>query len=148
MVGLLVFTLYCLNYSPAGISLALLAGSFDSCHAARLQSGEQGLQLVLHHEHGCVGHHHGGVAKALTFFAQPATAGDPDHVIQFNSSDNLRSQSQMLPPALSQVELPAPAATEILIAVSNPNLTVSTSPRPPPRECGRLACLRSTVFLI
>jgi len=148
MVGLLVFTLYCLSYSPVGISLVILVGSFDSCHEARLQSGEQGLQLVLHHGHRCIGHHHGLVARTLTLFAQPATPGNPDHVIQFRSTNNYCSQTQLPSPTLPQMELPAPAATKISIAVSNPNLIVSTSPRPPPYECGLLACLHSTVFLI
>jgi len=126
----------------------MFAGSLDSSHEARLQSGEQGLQLVLHHNHGCGGHHHGVMAKALTFFAKPATAGNPDHVIQFSSTNNFCSQTQLLSPTLTQMELPAPDTIEFSIAFSNPNLTVSTSPRPPPHECELLACLRSTVFLI
>ena len=148
VTGLLVLALYFLNYSPAGISLAMLAGSFDSTHEARWQPAEHGLQLVLHHNHGCIGHHHGVMAKALTCFARPATPGNPDHVIQFSSVNHFCSQTQLLSPKLPQLELPAPAATEFSLEFSNPNLAGSSAPPPPPYECRRLACLRSTVFLI
>lgn len=148
VAGWLALALFFLDYSPVGIFAAALAGSFDSTHEARVQSGEHGLQLVLHHGHGCIGHHHGMVARTLTFFAQPAMAGNPDHIIQFGSADNFSNPTQMLPASPALAGLPFPALAEISVAVPNSALAVSEAPRPPPYECGRLACLRSTVFLI
>jgi hypothetical protein len=120
----------------------------DSTHDARLQSGEHGLQLVLHHGHGCIGHHHGIVARTSTVFAQPATAGNPDHVIQFGSSTSFSSPSHAIQPTLVQGSLPAPALNEISTALPRPPLAMLEAPRPPPHEYGQLICLRSTVFLI
>ncbi len=148
VAGWLVLALYFLDYSPVGIYAAALAGSFDSTHEARVESGEHGLQLVLHHTHGCIGHHHGVIAKTLTIFAQPATAGSPDHVIQFGSADHFSSPAQMLPSSLAVAGLPLPALAKISVGVPNSALAVSQAPRPPPYESGRLACLRSMVFLI
>ena len=147
VAGWLVLALFFLDYSPAGVFAAALAGSFDSTHEARVQPGEHGLQLVLHHGYGCVGHHHGVVARTFTIFAQPATATNPDHVIQFGSTDNFSSPTQMLQPT-AQAGLPVPALDEISIAIPTVALAVSEAPRPPPCECGQLTCLRSTVFLI
>ena len=146
--GWLVLALYFLDYSPVGVFAAALAGSFDSTHEARVQSGEHGLQLVLHHTHGCVGHHHGMVARTLTLFAQPATAGSPDHVIQFGSADNYACPTQMLQPTPADAGLLVFTLNEISLPVPNPAFAVSQDPRPPPCECGQLTCLRSTVFLI
>jgi hypothetical protein len=148
VAGWLVLTLYFLDFSPVGIYAAALAGSFDSTHEARVESAEHGLHLVLHHTHGCIGHHHGIVARTLTLFAQPATAGSPDHVIQFGSADNFSSPTQMLPSLLALAGLPLPALDEISVVVPNSALAVAEAPRPPPCECGLLTCLRSTVFLI
>lgn len=148
VAGWLVLALYFLDYSPVGIFAAALAGSFDSTHEARVESGEHGLELVLHHTHGCIGHHHGMVARTLTLFAQPATAGNPDHVIQFGSANHFSSPTQMLPSSLALAGLPLPALAEISVAVPNSALVVSEAPRPPPYECGQLTCLRSTVILI
>jgi hypothetical protein len=146
--GWLVLALYFLDYSPVGICAATFAGSFDSTHEVRVQSGEHGLQLVLHHNHGCAGHHHGVIARTLTLFAQPAMTANPDHFIQLGSADSFSSQTQMLQPTLAQAGLPVPAPNEISIVVPNSALAASEAPRPPPNECGQLVCLRSTVFLI
>ena len=148
VAGWLVLALFFLDYSPAGVFATALAGSFDSTHEARVQPGEHGLQLVLHHNHGCAGHHHGVIARTLTLFAQPATAANPDHFIQLGSADSFSSQTQMLQPTLAQAGLPVPAPNEISIVVPNSALAASEAPRPPPNERGQLVCLRSTVFLI
>jgi hypothetical protein len=148
VAGWLVLALYFLDYSPVGVFAAALAGSFDSTHEARVQTGEHGLQLVLHHTHGCVGHHHGVVARTLTFFAQPATATNPDHVIQFGSADKYACPTQMLQPTLTHAGLLEFTLNGISLPVLNPAFAASQAPRPPPCECGLLACLRSTVFLI
>lgn len=148
VAGWLVLALYFLDYSPVGGFAAALAGSFDTTHEARVESREHGLKLVLHHTHGCLGHHHGMVARTLTLLAQPVTAGNPDHIIQFGSADNFSSPTQIPPSSLALVGLPLPALAEISVDVPNSALSVSEAPRPPPCECGRLACLRSTVFLI
>lgn len=148
VAGWLVLALYFLDYSPVGVFAVALAGSFDSTHEASVESGEHGLQLVLHHTHGCLGHHHGMVARTLTLLAQPATAGNPDHIIQFGSADNFTSPTQILPSSLALAGLPLPSLTEISVDVPNSALSVSEAPRSPPCGCGRLACLGSTVFLI
>jgi len=148
VAGWLMLALCFLDYSPVGICAAALAGSCDSTHEARVQLGEHGLQLVLHHPHGCIGHHHSVAAGILTIFARPAPAGSPDHVIQFGSADNFSSPTPMLPASLALAGPPLSALDEISIGVSNVALAVSAAPRPSPGECGRLICLRSTVFLI
>jgi len=148
LAGWLLLVIFFLIYSPVGICAAAILGSLDSTHDARLQSGEHGLQLVLHHGHSCIGHHHGIVARTLTVFAQPATAGNPDHVIQFGSSSSFSNPPPVLQPTLVQGWLPTPAFNEISIALPRPSLATLEAPRPPPHDYGQLTCLRSTVFLI
>lgn len=146
--GWLALVLYFLEYSPVGISATAFAGSLDSNHQVQLQAGERGLEVVLHHYHGCSGHHHGVIAQALTLFAQPATATNPDHVIQFGSADSFSIPTQILSPNSAQTEMPMPLAGETSIAVPNPAFASSQVPRPPPFACRLPACLCSTVLLI
>jgi len=147
VVNWLVLALYFLDFSPVGICATALAGSLDSTHESSVQLGEHGLRLVRHHNHGCIGHHHGIVARTLTLIAQPTTAGNPDHVIQFDSADHFCSPPQMLQPTLAQGELPVPVLDEIF-RFSSRAPVVSEVPRPPPREPGSLASIRTTLFLI
>ena len=118
-----VLALYIFDYSPMGIGAAAFTGSFDPNHKIRFQTDGGGLQLVLHHSHGCIGHHHGIIARTLTLFAQPATNANPDHIIQFGSVGQFSSPTQVLPSKLTQARLPMPAPAEISIAIPNPALT-------------------------
>lgn len=148
VAGWLVLALYLLEYSPVGIYAAALGGSFDSSHEVRVHWGEQGLQLVLHHNHGCFGHHHGIVARTLTLFAQPATTANPDHVIQFGSNDGFSSPTQIAPPKFASAGLPLPVLNNSFLVLPSVTLGTSEVPRPPPALSGLFASLRSTVILI
>ena len=88
------------------------------------------------------------VARTLTLFAQPATAGSPDHVIQFGTADVSSSPTRILPPSPAQAGLPVPVLNEFSVTLPNPALTEAQAPPAPPLEFGRHACLRSTVILI
>ena len=125
-----------------------ILGSLDQDHHAWFQPGADGLRLVLHHEGNCAQHEHHGVARALTIFAQPASATDPDHVLQFASGDCVRSES-------AKVISGAAASTTAHFAFTAP-LTGQSSriefKRPTigarPNPVARLLHLRSTVLLI
>lgn len=148
VAGWLVLALYFLDYSPVGIAAAALVGSLDPAHEVQVQFGASGLQLVLHHGHGCHGHHHGVIAKTLTIFAQPASTANPDHLLKFGSANFFANTAQVRPSTLSLAELPLPVLDLISLGLPNSSPVAAESPRPPPGEQGLLACLRSTVFLI
>ena len=143
-----VLVLYLAVYAPAGLGLAALVGSFDSSHQVQMSSGERGLALVLHHGRNCAGHRHGVIARALTCFAQPATATDPDHVIQFGDADTLSRKAQIAVPSLEGSESLAPVLTEVVLDSCADNARSLAPPHPPPSECRPVCCLRSTILLI
>ncbi len=127
--------------------MAALLGSLDPAHHAAVYGGEQGIRLVLHHGAACGRHHHGAVAKVLTFSAQPSTPTDPDHVIQFGSVETYRRQAQTVIPACLSVEQPALALVELPLLSSGERLCPARFSAPPD-ESGQLNCLRSTILLI
>jgi hypothetical protein len=97
-VGWCALLLYSGACTPLGLELAALAGSLDPNHQLMIGGREPGVRLVLHHASRCVSHHHGLAARALTLFAQPANAANPDHILQFCSADTLKGQSQTFAP--------------------------------------------------
>jgi len=140
--------LYLALYAPVGLGLAALLGSFDSNHQLQMRSGERGLALVLHHGPNCAGHRHGTIAQALTCFAQPTSATDPDHVIQFAAADAFARTAQLALPSLQGSESPAPVLTEVVLASFVDNAGSLAPPHPPPGDCGLACCLPSTILLI
>jgi hypothetical protein len=84
----------------------------------------------------------------LTFFAQPGTTANPDHVIQFGFPDNHLRQAQAS--LLSRIHVVQAGLSPIghFTGISFPAVIVSEHPPPPCAECGQLLCLRSTVLLI
>jgi len=148
VAGWSALAVYLVVYAPIGIGLAAFLGSFDRSHQAQVRSGERGLALVLHHGRKCVEHRHGAVARALTSFAQPASATNPDHVIQFSTTDTLSTKAQLALPPLPGSEQSAAPLTEVVLTPSAHFAQELTRPRPPPGECEPIRCLRSTVLLI
>jgi len=137
---LLLFSGVC---SPVGLGFAALAGSLDSNHQLLIGAGEHGDRLVLHHGSFCASHHHGLAARALTVFAQPANAADPDHILQFSSADTLKGQSQN--------SAPQPDSRYVLLVflAHIPEVFASDiSLNSPHRVDTARLCLRSTVLLI
>ena len=140
--------LYLAAYAPAGLGLAALVGSFDYNHQVQMRSGERGLALVLHHGRNCAGHRHGVIARALTCLAQPASATDPDHVIQFAAADTLARKGQIASLPLQGLERPFLVLTEVVLVSCADNAPNFARPHPPPGECGLAGCLRTTILLI
>jgi hypothetical protein len=143
--ALLLFAGEC---SPLGLGLSALAGSLDPNHQLLIGSGERGSRLVLHHASRYASHHHGLAARALTLFAEPANAANPDHILQFSCPDTLKSQSQS--------SAPQPDSRYILLvshggefSAHTPKVFVwSISPASQSQVDAARLCLRSTVLLI
>ena len=148
LAGWCALLLYVWMVSPVGPGLALLLGSLDSDHRVGIEAGGGGVRVVLHHGQACAPHRHGLVARALTSFAPPVTATEPDHVLQFSAG--VRSSSQTLsvktaPPSS------IPSGTEegepLQIAHHKPALFIVPT-HAPPGERGTLLQLRSILLLI
>jgi hypothetical protein len=148
VAGWSALALYLVVYAPAGLGLAALVGSFDCNHQVRVRSGERGLALVLHHGRNCAGHRHGAIARALTCFAQTASATDPDHVIQFGAADALSPKAQLALPSLQGSVQPAAVLAQVVLVPSAHTAQPFARRHPPPDECRLACCLRSTVLLI
>ena len=88
ITGVCTLLLYAGAASPAGMGLAVVLGSLDCTHHLQVNLGSKGVQIVLHHGQNCTGHRHGGMARALTCFAQRASAANPDHVIELGEALN------------------------------------------------------------
>jgi len=135
-------------YSPVGLGVAAAVGCLDRDHHLRIHAGEQGLQLVLHHGPNCTAHRHGIVARALTVFAQPASATDPDHVIQFSAADNSSGPTQLTVSRPANSELSGVVVAETFLCCARETRPSLIPTHPPPDERGQLLCLRSTLLLI
>ncbi len=81
-------------------------------------------------------------------FAQPASATDPDHVVQFSSASSFMWESQPAIPVVSQTEASAIGFAEPISLVIPKADTFVPPPRPPPDIVANLLNIRSTVFLI
>ena len=144
--GWCALLLYAGACSPPGLGLAALVGALDPNHQLLIGAGERGGRLVLHHGIHCAPHHHGLAARALTLLAQPASAANPDHILQFSSADTLKGQSQ--------TSARQPESRCILLVFHGgeflahaPKALASGISLPPRVDAARL-CLRSTVLLI
>jgi len=124
--------------------MAALLGTFDPNHHERILSGKSGLQLVLHHGPNGNSHHHGAIAQALTLLAQPPTPSNPDHVIQFGSTE----ASQMSRPSGAQTAPLSVAWFQRPSFSLAPENSLSFSLHLPGDKCRRFSSLRSTVLLI
>ena len=146
--GWCALLLYAGACSPLGAELAALAGSLDPNHQLLISVGQRGVRLVLHHGSRCVSHHHGLAARALTFFAQPAKAANPDHILQFSSVDTLKGQSRI---SASQPDSRSVVLVfhggEFLAHTPKVPATGISQGSPPEVDATRLS-LRSTVLLI
>lgn len=124
--------LYVALLSPVGLAAAATLGSLDADHHAILQVDANGIRLVLHHQGDCAGHRHHAVARALTLFAQPTSATDPDHVVQFSSATSLSREARLAIPASNQTDAPTFAFAELLVCVPiNPTQFLRFSHPPP-----------------
>ena len=145
--GCCALLLYAGACSPLGLAVAALVGSLDPNHQLLIGAAERGGRLVLHHGSGCASHRHGLAARALTLFAQPANAANPDHVLQFSSADTLKAQSQASAPHPDLRDiLPLCQSGELLAHASK--VFASDISRPPPQVDPARLCLRSIVLLI
>jgi hypothetical protein len=134
--------------SPLGFGAAALAGLLDRSHHISVDGGTEGLKLVLKHGRNCAPHRHGIVARALTFFARPASATNPDHVIPFTTFDISSRQLQFAPPRVADsVEVIFPPV-ELLSRSSCETPVAFVSTDPPRSARGQLLCLHSTLLLI
>ena len=146
--GWCVLLLFASACSPLGLGLAALAGSLDPNHQLLFGAGEPGMRLVLHHGSRCESHHHGLAARALTIFTQPASAANPDHILQFGSAETLKGPSQ--------TSAPRPGSGYVLqvfhggefLAHTPKAFASGTSPGFAPQVDAARRCLRSTVLLI
>jgi hypothetical protein len=146
-VGWCALLLYAGTCSPLGLGLATLAGSLDPNHQLLIGGRECG-RLVLHHGSRWVSHHHGLAARALTLFAQPANAANPDHILQFCCADTLKGQSQTFAPQHdSRYGLLVFHGGEFLPHTPKVSASAISLGSPPALETP-LLCLRSTVLLI
>lgn len=146
--GWCALLLYLGACSPLGLGMAALLGALDSNHKLNLTSGERGSRLVLHHERCCAKHHHGVVARTLTAFAQPQNSSDPDHILQFSSSDNLNFQSETSTLQPDNRDLSSACFIDGLYAHAPQSLELGVSAYPRPDDNAAQVRLRSTVLLI
>lgn len=148
LAGWSVLFLYVAAFSPLGFGLTAALGSFDRNHQLSLRTSESGTQVVLHHRQVCATHCHDALARTLTFFAQPASATQPDHVLQFNSTDSVSAPGQIkLAPTAGDAPLAAVSLASIL-CVRRQSPTVRVPIDAPLDETGALFGLRSTLLLI
>lgn len=140
--------LYLGAFSPLGVGGAGLLGLFDSDHEVVLQAGMDKMRVVLHHRGNCLPHQHGPLARTLTLFAQPASATDADHVLQFGATLSLLKKSVPLAPFTQAGEETPTAGPKTAGPFAPAMCRLTPSTHPPPDICARLVCLRSTVLLV
>lgn len=148
LAGWWALLLYLGAFSPLGVGGAGLLGLFDPDHEVVMQAGRDTMRVVLHHRGNCPPHQHGTVARTLTLFTQPASATDPDHVLQFGATISLLKKSETLAPftPVGGETIASGAKTASPFAAVTCPLPLSA--HPPPEISARLLCLRSTVLLV
>lgn len=148
VVGWWILLFYIGAFSPIGMLTGAILGTLDPDHHALIQPGVDGIRLVLHHEGSCATHKHHGMARALTIFAQPASAIDPDHVVQFAGGNSILTSEAKIVCGEDAVDdhhvtqFDYPLHQACLVARSLP------STGPPPDTVGNLLNVRFTVLLI
>lgn len=148
LAGWFGLLLYAGAFSPIGMGAVALLGAIDPDHHVRFQADAEGARLVLHHEARFSGHHHGTVARVLTVFAQPASATDPDHVLQFSSATGVKQDPQTQLPAANQTGFKVVVFTEPATRFAIRPFHFAAPPCSPPDAGGQPPALRSTVLLI
>lgn len=148
LAGWWLLSLYLGAFSPLGVGGAGLLGLFDSDHEVVLQAGMDKMRVVLHHRGNCPPHQHGTVARALTIFAQPAGATDPDHVLQFGATISLLKKSEQLAPFTQVGDETTITGDKTAGTFAPAPCRLMPSAHPPPDISVRLLCLRSTVLLV
>ena len=143
-----MLALYVGALSPVGLGLTALLGAVDPDHRVTMQTGAAGSRVGLHHGGNCAEHQHGLVARALTLFAAPGRAGEPDHVLQFSAADSFSRQSQVIAPAPAQLESPALLAIETPLWSQREAFLSSVPTHPPPFAAGQWLALHSSPLLI
>jgi len=140
--------LYASASSPLGLGLAAGLGLLDCDHRLTVQTGTAGTRLVLHHDQPGALHHHGPVARAMTWFADASRTHVPDHVLQFNVSDSFFQLRQFFAPAPTQLDQPILALAESPACSPREAFLFAVPTHPPRRGTEQLLCLRSTLLLI
>jgi len=140
--------LYLVAFSPVGMAIVALLGTFDSDHQALFKPSADGFDLVLHHEAKCVTHQHHAIARTLTIFSQPASPTDPDHVVNFGGGESRLRNSQTIVSASKSLECAPFVPTESVLKVSAEIRSSFPLPDPPDGPIGNLRCVRSTILLI
>jgi hypothetical protein len=142
------FLLYAGAFTPLGLGVAAGAGFLDRTHLVCVQGGEHGSQIVLKHGNKCAMHRHGVVARALTLFAQPVSAANPDHVIQFNSPDTFSRQAEVSVPRPGNFAQPVVGSIEAARGFRHKELPPLGLIRRSLDQCRPPLLLRSTLLLI
>jgi hypothetical protein len=144
--GSLVLALYLLTATPLAPALTALLALADRGHHLAMQQTSGGIAVVLRHD--CFNsptHRHAFIARTLTLLAQPTSASQPDHVIQFGAS----AMSAETAIALVAVEsAPEILASGDLLPRSASKTVSSQHCHPPPGASGWLWNVRSPVLLI
>lgn len=148
LFGWALLSVYVSLSSPFGAQIAAALGSLDRDHRLILQAGDGGIRVVLHHDHYSAAHHHGLAARTLALFAKPASATDPDHVLQFSTTTSLARGSQSFATAPETLKQNALPNVEVIACSRRDNFFASVPMHAPPVGGGLLACLHSTVLLI
>jgi len=146
--GWLGLVLYLCAFSPVGMGAAALLEIFDSDHHASLQPGANCMRLVLRHDVKCSAHQHHSVARTLTFFAQPATTTEPDHVLQFASGDGVWREAQEIVWNENIEEHSHVSLAANFFSFQNKTDYSIPPPWPPPDSVNNLLSIRFTVLLI
>jgi hypothetical protein len=148
LAGWGVLLLYLGAFSPLGMGGAVLLGLLDADHQVVLRAGADKVRVVLHHRGNGTTHQHGALARALTSFARPVSASDPDHVLQFGATISVFPGSEQRAPFTQICAGASFASAESAVLFAPANCRLTLSARPPPKVSAQLIGLRSTVLLI
>jgi len=149
-VGGCLLLVYLAAATPLAPALTALLASMDRSHHVAIQQTMRGVEVVLrHHCFDSRPHQHGLAARVLILLAQRTTPAQPDHVIQFGTTDTVRETSKLIvepePCCLVPDAFPALGAG---LRVPSVSYFSSVFPRPPPAASRLLLALRSTVLLL
>jgi len=144
-----VLLIYVVVATPLAPAFTALVASLDFSHAVAIRCDAHGARVVLHHAGANAPTHvHGAVARALTFFAQRSSDGDPDHSIQFNNSNATTRLSALRVAPSCDDEVKAASVQPRFLPSRAACYSQCLQPRPPPGVSGLLLSVRSTVLLI
>ena len=148
--GCCLLLLFVLTSTPLAPVFTGFLGALDPNHHVLIQQTPHGLQVVLRHDcFNLPAHHHGLIARALTAFAPPPTARNPDHVIQFGVTESVQRTPVMAATTANQAQVVNgfPVSVAWLAAPRLASLPTAF-PRPPPFESELALTLCSTVLIL